>query len=52
MDMYYSVERWGEMYSPTQGEGKGNTLMSPSWLYTVEICATQSSLVLNLPEVY
>lgn len=48
--MYYRVERWGEMYSHTQGEEEWS-IMSLCWIYTVEICATRSVLVLNLPEV-
>lgn len=47
MDVYCRVERWGEMYSHTQGEEKEGISMSLCW-----ICATQSSLVLDLPEVY
>lgn len=35
------------MYSHTQGEEKEGISMSLCW-----ICATQSSLVLDLPEVY
>lgn len=53
MDVYCRVETWGEMYSHTQGEEKEGNIDVP-WLdiETIEICATRSLLVLNLPEVY